>query len=163
MKQLNFILRFLAMAMPKRVGHCSSGLTKTFEDKLQASAQRLARQENRDLHVPQNPMQQKRAYWGWVATPAAAVAGIVFGMSLHLYTGDHSDATLTQLTDTIRIVQPVHDTLYLTQVVEKERIVNKYIPMPEVAKAETKEPSPQPETCTSIQCDGINYAFLTSK
>jgi hypothetical protein len=47
--------------------------------------------------------------------------------------------------------------------VEKERIVNKYIPMPEVAKAETKKPSPQPEACTSIQCDGINYAFLTSK
>ena len=136
---------------------------KQLEDKLQASAQRLAYQENRNLHVPQNPMQQKRAYWGWVATPAAAVAGIVFGMSLHLYTGDHSDATLTQLTDTIRIVQPVHDTLYLTQVVEKERVVNKYIPIPEVAKAETKEPSPQPETCTSIQCDGINYAFLTSK
>ena len=136
---------------------------KQFEDKLQASAQRLARQEDRNLHVPKNPMQQKRAYWGWVATPAAAVVGIVFGMSLHLFTGNHSDATLAQSTDTIRIFQPVHDTLYLTQVVEKERIVNKYIPMPEVAKAETKEPSPQPETCTSIQCDGINYAFLTSK
>lgn len=108
-------------------------------------------------------MQQKRAYWGWVATPAAAVVGIVFGMSLHLFTDSNPNTTLALTTDTIRIVQPVHDTLYLTQVVEKERIVNKYIPMPEVAKAETKEPSPQPETCTSIQCDGINYAFLTSK
>ena len=136
---------------------------KQFEDKLQTSAQRLACQVDKKLHVPQNPMQQKRAYWGWVATPAAAVVGIVFGMSLHLFMGDHPDTTLAQFTDTIRIVQPVHDTLYLTQVVEKERIVNKYIPMPEVAKAETKEPSPQPETCTSIQCDGINYAFLTSK
>ena len=134
-----------------------------FEDKLQASAQRLARQENRNLHVPQNPMKQKRAYWGWVATPAAAVVGILFGMSLHLFTGNHPDATLAQLKDTIRIVQPVHDTLYLTQVVEKERIVNKYIPMPEVVKADTKESASQPEECTSIQCDGINYAFLTSK
>ena len=134
-----------------------------FEDKLQASAQRLTRQENRNLRVPQNPMQQKRAYWGWVATPAAAVIGIVFGMSLHLFTGNHSDAHLAQLTDTIRIVQPVHDTLYLTQVVEKERIVNKYIPIPQVTQTATKEPAPQPEECTSIQCDGINYAFLVSK
>ena len=136
---------------------------KQFEDKLQTSAQRLARQVDKKLHVPHNPMQQKRAYWGWVATPAAAVVGIVFGMSLHLFTDSNPNTTLALTTDTIRIVQPVHDTLYLTQVVEKERIVNKYIPMPEVAKAETKEPSPQPETCTSIQCDGINYAFLTSK
>ena len=136
---------------------------KQFEDKLQASAQRLACQENRNLHVPQNPMQQKRAYWGWVATPAAAVVGIVFGMSLHLFAGNHSDATLAQSIDTIRIVQPVHDTLYLTQIVEKERIVNRYIPMPQVTQTATKEPTPQPKECTSIQCDGINYAILVSK
>ena len=136
---------------------------KQFEDKLHTSAQRLECQVDNKLHVPQTPMQQTRAYWGWVATPAAAVVGIVFGMSLHLFTDSNPNTTLALTTDTIRIVQPVHDTLYLTQVVEKERIVNKYIPMPEVAKAETKEPSPQPETCTSIQCDGINYAFLTSK
>lgn len=136
---------------------------KQFEDKLQASAQRLARQEDRNLRVPQNPMQQKRAYWGWVTTPAAAAVGIVFGMSLHLFTGNHHDATFAQSTDTIRIFQPVHDTLYLTQVVEKERIVNKYIPTPEVVKADTKESAPHPEECTSIQCDGINYAILASK
>jgi len=136
---------------------------KQFEDKLQASAQRLARQEDRNLHVPKNPMQQKRAYWGWVATPAAAVVGIVFGLSLHLFVGNPSDSSLAQLTDTIRIVQPVHDTLYLTQVVEKERVVNKYIPTPQVTQAVTKEPASQPEECTSIQCDGINYAILASK
>ena len=136
---------------------------KQFEDKLQASAKRLARQEDRSLHVPQNPMQQKHAYWGWVATPAAAIVGIVFGMSLHLFTSNHSDATLVQSTDTIRIFQPVHDTLYLTQVVEKERIVNKYIPMPQVTQTATKESAPQPKECTSIQCDGINYAILVSK
>ena len=136
---------------------------KQFEDKLQASAQRLAHQEDSKLHIPQNPMQQKRAYWGWVATPAAAVVGIVFGMSMHLFTSNHPDATLAQSTDTIRIVQPVHDTLYLTQVVEKERIVNKYIPTPEVVKADTKESAPHPEECTSIKCDGINYAILASK
>ena len=136
---------------------------KQFEDKLQASAQRLARQENRSLHVPQNPMQQKRAYWGWVATPAAAVVGLVFGMSLHLFVDNHFDTSQAQLTDTIRIIQPVHDTLYLTQVVEKERVVKKNIPTPQVTQAVTKEPVSQPEECTSIQCDGINYAILASK
>jgi hypothetical protein len=136
---------------------------KQFEDMLMASAQRFAHQENRNLHVPKNPMQQKRAYWGWVATPAAAVVGIVFGMSMHLFTADNSDATLVQSTDTVRIFQPVHDTLYLTQVVEKERVVKKYIPTPQVKQAVTKESASQSEECTSIQCDGINYAFLTSK
>ena len=72
---------------------------KQFEDMLMASAQRFAHQENRNLHVPKNPMQQKRAYWGWVATPAAAVVGIVFGMSMHLFTADNSDATLVQSSD----------------------------------------------------------------
>ena len=136
---------------------------KQLEDKLQASAQRLAREENRNLHVPQNPMQQKRAYWGWVATPAAAVVGIVFGMSMHLFSDNHPDASLAQSKDTVRIFQPVHDTLYLTQVVEKERIVNKYIAKPEVAKADTKESDSLSGECTSIQCDGINYAILASK
>ena len=134
----------------------------SFEDKLQASAQRLARQENRNLHVPQNLMQQKRTYWGWVATPAAAVVGLVFGMSLHLFTGNHSDATLAQSTDTIRILQPIHDTLYLTQVVEKERVVYKPLPAQQVTETEAKDSDYQPGQCTSIQCDGINYAILAS-
>ena len=91
-----------------------------FEDKLHASAQRLAKQENKGLHVPQNPMQQKRTYWGWVATPAAAVVGLIFGMSLPLFMRSETTSQLAQSIDTIRIVQPVRDTIYLTQVVEKE-------------------------------------------
>lgn len=133
-----------------------------FEDKLQASAQRLAKQDNRNLHVPQNPMLEKRTYWGWVATPAAAVAGLIFGMSLHLFMGKEPDSQLVQSADTIRIFQPVHDTLYLRQVVEKERVIKKYIPMPQVAESSTKESDPQLEECTSIRCDGINYAILAS-
>jgi len=134
----------------------------SFEDKLQASAQRLARQENRNLHVPQNLMQQKRTYWGWVATPAAAVVGLVFGMSLHLFTGNHSDATLAQSTDTIRILQPIHDTLYLTQVVEKERVVYKPLPAQQIVETAPNDSDYQPGQCTSIQCDGINYAILAT-
>ena len=92
-----------------------------FEDQLRASARRLAQQENQHLHVPQNPLQQKRTYWGWVAAPAAAVIGLVMGMSLHLFLGNAPGDSLARSTDTIRIFQPVHDTLYLTQVVEKEK------------------------------------------
>lgn len=134
-----------------------------FEDQLQASARRLAQQENQGLHVPQNPLQQKRTYWGWVAAPAAAVIGLVMGMSLHLLMGNAPGDSLARSTDTIRIFQPVHDTLYLTQVVEKERVVNRYIPMPEETKVVAEEPDSQQQECTSIQCDGINYAILASK
>ena len=134
-----------------------------FEDQLRASARRLAQQENQRLHVPQNPLQQKRTYWGWVAAPAAAVIGLVMGMSLHLFLGNAPGDSLARSTDTIRIFQPVHDTLYLTQVVEKERVVNRYIPMPEETKFVAEEPDSQQQECTSIQCDGINYAILASK
>ena len=134
----------------------------TFEDKLHASAQRLKDQDNKRMHVPGNPLSQKRSYWGWIATPAAAVAGLIFGMSVHLIMNNDKNGTFAQSADTIRIFQPVHDTLYLTQIVEKEKIVYK------PAKAEKQVVSaPIPEdsdvpTCTSIQCDGIDYSFLAS-
>ena len=134
----------------------------TFEDKLHASAHRLVKQYNRKMHVPQNPLQQKRTYWGWVATPAVAVVGLIFGMSVHLFMENNQDDQLAQQVDTIRIFQPIHDTLYLTQVVEKEKIVYK-----QAKETKREEPLPVQEeteapTCTSIQCDGINYSILAS-
>lgn len=148
---------------------------KNFEDKLSESAQRLAYEDNKNLRVPQNPLGQKPSYWGWVATPAAAVAGIVLGMSLNSIVGNGSDVQLVQTTDTVEVVQPVHDTLYLTQVVEKERIVERPVYIQKnadsIEKIQVSEQaesmsSPQQDDslpCTSIQCDGINYALLTLK
>lgn len=148
---------------------------KNFEDKLSESAQRLAYEDNKNLRVPQNPLGQKASYWGWVATPAAAVAGIVLGMSMNSIVGNGSDVQLVQTTDTVEVVQPVHDTLYLTQVVEKERIVERpvyilknadSIEKIQVSKQAESMSSPQQDDslpCTSIQCDGINYALLTLK
>ena len=148
---------------------------KNFEDKLSESAQRLASEDNKNLRVPQNPLGQKPSYWGWVATPAAAVAGIVLGMSVNSIVGDGSDVQLVQTTDTVEVVQPVHDTLYLTQVVEKERIVERpvyihknadSIEKIQVSEQAESMSSPQQDDslpCTSIQCDGINYALLTLK
>ena len=148
---------------------------KNFEDKLSESAQRLAYEDNKNLRVPQNPLGQKPSYWGWVATPAAAVAGIVLGMSVNSIVDDGSDVQLVQTTDTVEVVRPVHDTLYLTQVVEKERIVERPVYIQKnadsIEKIQVSEQaesmsSPQQDDslpCTSIQCDGINYALLTLK
>lgn len=148
---------------------------KNFEDKLSESAQRLAYEDNKNLRVLQNPLGQKASYWGWVATPAAAVAGIVLGMSMNSIVGNGSDVQLVQTTDTVEVVQPVHDTLYLTQVVEKERIVERPVYIQknadsiekiQVSKQAESMSSPQQDDslpCTSIQCDGINYALLTLK
>lgn len=135
---------------------------KTFEDKLQASAQRLISQDDKHLHIPQNPLKQRKTYWGWVATPAAAVIGILFGMSLHVMMNNEQKVRYVHNTDTICIPHPVHDTLYLTQIVEKEKIIVK-----EVAEQKAEAVISQKESvlpaCTSIQCDGIDYSVLASK
>ena len=133
-----------------------------FEDKLHASAQRLAEQENKSLHVPQNPMQQKRTYWGWIATPAAAVVGLIFGMSLPLFMQSEPNTPLAQATDTVRVIESVRDTLYLTQVVEKEKVVYKALPARQTAEAAPRDSDYHPGQCTSIQCDGINYSILVT-
>ena len=134
----------------------------TFEDKLHASAQRLMAQDNKHMHVPQNPLSQKRNYWGWVATPAAAVVGVIFGMSVHLIADIEQNVRYAQQTDTVRVLQPVHDTLYLTQIVEKEKIVYRQAKAEkQVVSAPIQEEQDVP-TCTSIQCDGINYSILAT-
>lgn len=133
-----------------------------FEDKLHASAQRLAEQENKGLHVPQNPMQQKRTYWGWIATPAAAVVGIIFGMTLPLFMRSEPTNQLAQSIDTVRVIESVHDTLYLTQVVEKEKVIYKSLPTQQTAESAPRESDYQPGQCTSIQCDGIDYSILAT-
>ena len=137
-----------------------------FEDKLHASAQRLAEQENKSLHVPQNPMQQKRTYWGWIATPAAAVVGLIFGMSLPLFVEKEQSSMFnvqcSMNKDTVRVIESVRDTLYLTQVVEKEKVVYKALPARQTAEAAPRDSDYQPGQCTSIQCDGINYSILAT-
>ena len=133
-----------------------------FEDKLHASAQRLAEQENKGLHVPQNPMQQKRTYWGWIATPAAAMVGIIFGMTLPLFMRSEPTNQLAQSIDTVRVIESVRDTLYLTQVVEKEKVIYKSLPTRQTAESAPRESDYQPGQCTSIQCDGIDYSILAT-
>lgn len=146
---------------------------KNFENRLTKSAQNLAFEDNRKMRVPKNPLSQKSSYWGWVATPAAAVVGIVLGMSLNSIVNEDPSVQFVQTTDTVEVVRPVHDTLYLTQVVEKERIVERPVFVQKNADSienlSVSEQSEKPSLtedegtppCTSIQCDGINYALLT--
>ena len=128
----------------------------TFEEKLRESAGRLASQENKQLHVPRVPTVGKPRRLGWVATPAAAAVGIVLGTSLRLNTGNGTSPLIVQHIDTVRVERPIHDTIYLTQMVEKVRIVERPIVATQVAVEEDEDSS----ACTSVQCDGINYAAL---
>lgn len=151
-----------------------------FEDILRESAQRTAKKENAQLHVPHNPMTARRTYWGWIAAPAAAVIGVIVGLSLPLLMGNNApEIQYVYATDTIRLDHPVHDTLYLTQTVEKEKVVEKVryvdrstkqasnsnhsasnaVALPPLGEGGGEGALP---TCTSIQCDGINYSMLVS-
>ena len=134
---------------------------KTFEDKLHESARRLMAQDDKGLHVPQNPLKKSRTYWGWVATPAAAVAGLIFGLSVPMFMDKKPDIKYVYETDTVQVDRPVHDTLYLTQVVEKEKYIIRQANIKESEPAPIQEDSEIP-ACSSIQCDGINYSILAS-
>ena len=129
-----------------------------FEDKLRESAQRLATRDNQRLHVPDSPLAQKRSYWGRAATPAAAVAGIVLGMSMHLFLAGEPEVRIVENTDTVCIERPVLDTIYVTQVVEKVKVVEASRQTTERNKRTSEEEDTA--ACTSVQCDGINYAVL---
>lgn len=152
------------------------------EDRLHASAQRQQQTDNRRLHVPENPRLHRRTYWGWVATPVAAVIGIVVGLSLPLLMQhddtDNSSAlvpgtssALALVPDTVIITH--HDTVYQPQIVERERVVWHTRPASSVVSAHphasdsdapiTSSAPSEPSTpeCTSVQCDGINYSMLS--
>ncbi len=114
----------------------------TFEERLQDSAKRIAKKDRWKLSVPPNPLEQRRTYWGWIATPAAAVAGILIGLFLPTFIENNRMRT-TQTIDTVHIVQSVHDTLYISK---------------------TTIPATRPEVwnesmCTSVTCDGIDYSI----
>ena len=154
-----------------------------FEDILRESAQRTAKKENAQLHVPHNPMTARRTYWGWIAAPVAAVIGVIVGLSLPILMGNNApEVQYVHATDTIRLDHPVHDTLYLTQTVEKERVVEKIryvdrpatkntshnhsasnaVALPPLGEGGGRGSEGSLPTCTSIQCDGINYSMLVS-
>jgi hypothetical protein len=135
-----------------------------FEDRLRDSAKRLMEEENSRLVVPKNPRGNNKLNWGWIATPAAAVAGILFGMSLPMMNDTpNNTGAVAQLRDTIFLENDFIDTVFITKTVVKEKRVKVYVNSHEagdIAKIENVDTFDIESQCTSIACDGIDYAFF---
>lgn len=136
----------------------------TFEDRIHQSARRTSAQQNAGLHVPANPRKTSTTYWGWIATPAAAVVGIALGLSLQHHTVTETGNTAISeiagqpVHDTVYVTDVRHDTLWLTRIKEKVRYVEREAPANTVATTT----APSDDICSSVSCDGINYAILAS-
>ena len=146
-----------------------------FEDRLRDSAKRLMEEENSRLVVPKNPRNNSKLNWGWIATPAAAVVGVLFGMSLPMMNNQENTSMMAQLRDTIFLENDILDTVYITKTIEKQRIVERQKIVEKVvwkdrvqdqqniAQTDILDSLDFESECTSIACDGIDYAFFRRK
>ena len=137
-----------------------------FEDRLRDSAKRIMEEENCRLVVPKNPRGKNKLNWGWIATPAAAVAGILFGMSLPMTNSLEDTGMMAQLRDTVYVGNETIDTVYITKTIEKQKIVKRVIwkdrvqEHKDIAQTDLIDSLDFESECTSIACDGIDYAFF---
>lgn len=137
-----------------------------FEDRLRDSAKRMMEEENCRLVVPKNPRGKNKLNWGWIATPAAAVAGILFGMSLPMTNSQENTGMMAQLRDTVYVGNETIDTVYITKTIEKQKIVKRVIwkdrvqEHKDIAQTAVIDSLDFESECTSIACDGIDYAFF---
>ena len=145
-----------------------------FEDRLRDSAKRLMEEENSRLVVPKNPRGNSKLNWGWIATPAAAVVGILFGMSLPMTNpssdGDTDRLGMTaQLRDTVFMNNDIIDTVYITKTIEKQKVVEKVVwkdrgqEQQSIAQIDIVDSLDFESECTSLACDGIDYAYFKRK
>ena len=140
-----------------------------FEDRLRDSAKRLMKEENSRLVVPKNPRGKSKLNWGWIATPAAAVVGILFGMSLPMTNNQEDTGAVAQLRDTIFLENDIIDTVFITKTIEKQKVVEKVVwkdrvqDQQNIAQTEILDSLDFESQCTSITCDGIDYAFFRRK
>ena len=137
-----------------------------FEDRLRDSAKRIMEEENSQLVVPKNPRGKSKLNWGWIATPAAAVVGILFGMSLPMTNSQENTGMMAQLRDTVYVGNETIDTVYITKTIEKQKIVKRVIwkdrvqEHKDIAQTDLIDSLDFESECTSIACDGIDYAFF---
>ena len=137
-----------------------------FEDRLRDSAKRLMEEENGRLVVPKNPRNNSKLNWGWIATPAAAVVGILFGMLLPMTNNQEDTGAVAQLRDTIFLENDIIDTVFITKTIEKQKVVEKVVwkdrvqDQQNIAQTEILDSLDFESQCTSIACDGIDYAFF---
>ena len=76
---------------------------KHFEEQVSQAAARLRNEENSRLRVPRNPRRSGGVSWGWVATPVAAVAGLLWGVELGRMSGESSLQQVSQVIDTVKV------------------------------------------------------------
>ena len=145
-----------------------------FEDRLRDSAKRLMKEENSRLVVPKNPRGNSKLNWGWIATPAAAVVGILFGMSLPRTKNQENIGMMAQLRDTVYVESDLIDTVYITKTIEKQKVVERQkivekvvwkdrVQEQKIAQTDILDSIDFESECTSIACDGIDYAFFRRK
>ena len=140
-----------------------------FEDRLRDSAKRLMEEENSRLVVPMNPRDKRKLNWGWIATPAAAVAGILFGMSLPMTNSQENTSMMAQLRDTVFVENDIIDTVYITKTIEKQKVVEKVVwkdrghEQQTIAQTDIVDSLDFESECTSLACDGIDYAYFKRK
>ena len=85
---------------------------KHCEEQVSQAAARLRNEENSRLRVPGNPRRSGGVSWGWVATPVAAVAGLLWGVELGRMSGESSLQQVSQVIDTVIRREVVRDTVY---------------------------------------------------
>ena len=140
-----------------------------FEDRLRDSAKRLMKEENSRLVVPKNPRGNSKLNWGWIATPAAAVVGILFGMSLPMTNNTENTGAMAQLRDTVFMNNDIIDTVYITKTIEKQKVVEKVVwkdrgqEQQTIAQTDIVDSLDFESECTSLACDGIDYAYFKRK
>ena len=90
--------------MNNEINRAHVAKNETFESQLTASARRLRGQSEKSLSTPETlsttrapeamPLPPKRTrYWGWIATPAAAV-GLLIGLFIHRPTERQDNCTV---------------------------------------------------------------------
>lgn len=142
---------------------------KDFESQVARAAVRLRDGGNASLSVGPAPHRPRRLSWGWMATPAAAMAGIFIGVGIGRMSEAPMPAT-AQVWDTVVEHRVVYDTVTLVRQEEpaaaqlSERTAPLSSPrparpaVPDVADRGASSSSDTLGRC--ILDDGVDYSLL---
>ena len=144
---------------------------KRFEEQVSQAAIRLRTEENGRLCVPRTPRRGSGISWGWVATPVAAVVGLLWGVELGKMSDESSFRQVAQEIDTVICHEVVRDTVYF---VRPESKVASWQDGREskaggISRSDFSVTNPEPEKKTVAlptrtgKCvleDGIDYSML---
>ncbi len=143
---------------------------KDFESQVARAAVRLRDGENGRLSVKPVLRRPRRLSWGWVATPAAAVAGIFIGVGWGRMSGTSMPAT-AQVWDTVVERRVVYDTVTLVRQEGPAAVQPRSVRRPPSPSSTSVRPaapavaaggaSSSPDTLgRCILDDGVDYSLL---